>query len=68
MDKNKELIEDLRRVLNQHSIDTAANTPDYLLAEYLNGCLDWYISTALQRDAWWKFHPEVGGKSYIEKS
>jgi hypothetical protein len=34
-----QLYQDLRQVLNRHSAENGSNTPDFVLAEYLQGCL-----------------------------
>ena len=35
--------EALENLLNQYGEDNKANTPDYILAEYLTDCLDAYV-------------------------
>lgn len=37
--RTKSLHEELREVLNRHSVENASNTPDFILAQYLIGCL-----------------------------
>lgn len=53
----KALLDELRAVLNRHSVENASDTPDYLLAEYVSGCLDVYARTVKARDAWFGFQP-----------
>lgn len=31
--------EELKDLINRHSIETGSNTPDYILVEFLTGCL-----------------------------
>jgi hypothetical protein len=65
--ENKTLtfVEELRSLINRHSLDTKLNTPDYVLAGYLECCLNSGGFLLVERDAWWGFEPEIGGKSKI---
>jgi len=51
------MMEDLERelvvLLNRHSVENASNTPDYILAHYLIGCLDVWCEAAVKRDGWY---------------
>lgn len=49
---NPKFEQELRDLLNRHSMENGSNTPDYLLAEYLMGCLAAWERTTKQRDAW----------------
>lgn len=51
--------EDLRALLNQHSMDALAETPDYILAEYLTRVLGDYIQT-LDDTRRWHGWPTLG--------
>jgi hypothetical protein len=42
--------EELENLINRHSKENGSNTPDYILAKYLNDCLDAFNS-ALQTKA-----------------
>ena len=42
--------QELCRVINRYSKETDSNTPDFLLAQFLNGCLESYNSTVAARD------------------
>jgi hypothetical protein len=46
------LVEDLRAVLNRHHVDTDAETPDFLLAEFLQELLLAFASAMCDRDMW----------------
>ena len=46
------LLTDLAAVLNRHSAESASDTPDFILAEYLLGCLDIYNKTVRLREDW----------------
>lgn len=52
-----ELEKELESLMNRYSIDAASNTPDFVLAAYLAGCLETYVETARLRDKWWGFDP-----------
>lgn len=44
---------DLQSLLNKQSMENTSNTPDFILAEYLVGCLkafDWAVS---ERERWY---------------
>lgn len=43
---------DLRDLINTHCRENGSDTPDYLLAEYLVGCLNAYDRAVRQRDDW----------------
>ena len=42
----------IARVLNCHSTENASNTPDFILAQYLIGCLAAWNAAVQQREAW----------------
>ena len=46
------LREELRALLNRHSIENTSNTPDYMLASFLLACLWAYEGTVVERDKW----------------
>lgn len=43
----------LDRLLNAHSQENASNTPDFILAQYLLGCLALWNTTTQQRETWY---------------
>ena len=45
--------EELRYVINKYSKENASNTPDYILAQYLVGCLDVFAVCVQQRETWY---------------
>lgn len=50
---------DLKRIINKHSEDSGANTPDFILAAYLISCLEAFGEATKGRDEWYgHFHPE----------
>lgn len=48
--KASELERDLAAVLNRHSQENASNTPDFILAQYLLGCLAAWNAAVQQRE------------------
>ena len=46
------LARDLAAVLNTHCAENASNTPDFILAQYLLGCLAAYNTAVQQRTTW----------------
>lgn len=55
------LVEELRALLNRHSVENASDTPDFVLAEYLMDCLGVWETAVSRRDKWYGFsaHGEV---------
>ena len=47
------LREDLRELLNFHSAENGSNTPDFILADYLIGCLETFDQTLVSRERWY---------------
>lgn len=43
--QEEELTQELTALMNHYSMDTLADTPDYILGEYLHTCLRNYIVT-----------------------
>lgn len=62
----KPLRTELQQLLNGYSAEKNSNTPDYLLAEFLERCLDAFDSAVRQRDQWYGVHLEPGN-TYFER-
>lgn len=43
----------LQELINSHSIENGSNTPDFILAEYLRGCLDNFDMCVRRREEWY---------------
>jgi hypothetical protein len=43
---------ELAALINKHSIENETNTPDFMLAQYLNDCLDAFGTVMKTRDKW----------------
>ena len=46
---------ELTKLINSHSKENESNTPDYILACYLEYCLLAFNTATKQRDKWWGF-------------
>lgn len=53
------LAEDLRAILNKHSVDTACSTPDFILAEMVVSFLDTYAK-AMDDNVRWHGRSPIG--------
>lgn len=53
-ERNKsEFRTDLEHLINSHCMENGSNTPDFLLADYLMGCLDVFDKVVSARAKWW---------------
>ena len=43
---------DLTNLLNMYSLDNDSDTPDFILAKYINDCLNAFIVAMGKRDSW----------------
>ena len=59
--QGKDLREDLAVILNHHSRENESNTPDFILAEFMVGCLKMFEGTTRRRERWYGKHLEIGG-------
>ena len=48
---------ELESLINRYSKENESNTPDFILAEYIKGCLKVYAETINKRDNWFDFKP-----------
>jgi hypothetical protein len=48
----KEFKKDLENLLNKYSIDNDCNTPDFILAEHLVGCIEILKQTNFKNHRW----------------
>lgn len=44
---------ELEHLINKYSKENDSNTPDFILAEYLKGCLDVFNNIVPKRDKWY---------------
>ena len=45
--------EDLRELINRHSMEIGSHTPDHILTDYLIGCLRVFDKIVPERDRWY---------------
>lgn len=45
--------DELAHLINRHSMENGSNTPDFMLAEYLVGCLNVWNAIVRQRENWY---------------
>ena len=48
-------IDDLEELINKHSLENESDTPDWILAKYIRGCLDAWKEATKSRDQWYGF-------------
>jgi len=48
-----EFKDELRILINKYSKENNSNTPDWILAEYIEGCLEVYDKTQQKRAKWY---------------
>lgn len=46
--------EELKELINKHSKENASNTPDFILAEFMNDCLTSFDNAVRVRSAWYE--------------
>ena len=47
----------LSSLINECSLENASDTPDFILAEFLHGCLNAFDDAINQREGWYKRKP-----------
>ena len=47
------LLEDIQSVINRHSAENNSNTPDFILAQYLEQCLAAFDTAVQQRETYY---------------
>lgn len=52
---------DLEHLLNSHCCENGSNTPDFILATYMKGCLDLFDTAVKAREEWYGRKLEIGG-------
>ena len=50
---------ELTSLLNRHSQENGSDTPDFILAEYLQGCLDNWNHAVQKRENWYGRGPKA---------
>jgi hypothetical protein len=55
---------ELEKLINQYSIENGSNTPDFMLAGFLNSCLDAFDHAVRERDKWYGVHLSPGNSHF----
>lgn len=59
-----EFEKELQHVINKYSRENMSDTPDFILAQYLDGCLTAYSIAVSRRDQW--YGTDMWGKSEVK--
>lgn len=62
----REMVDELATVLNRHSAENGSNTPDFILAEYLERALANFDATVTARGTWYGRLDAPGQASPLE--
>jgi hypothetical protein len=60
MSKRNELVRSFASAVNRHSLENDSNTPDFILAEFLIGCLHVFGTATRAREDWYGHHHAPG--------
>jgi hypothetical protein len=52
-EKDNNFRKDIEDAINRNSMENRSNTPDFILAEYLQGCLAIFDLATKKRDKWY---------------
>lgn len=44
---------ELEQLINRHSVENASDTPDFILAKFIGGCLEAFATATQARDKWY---------------
>jgi hypothetical protein len=55
------IVKDIATIINRHSRENASNTPDFILAEYLERCLITFEMASNAREKWYGKKLSIGG-------
>jgi len=53
MDEHTQFQEELASWLNVHSAESESNTPDFILAQFMQSCLAAFNTAVQQRETWY---------------
>lgn len=53
--KMSEFHKELEQLINKHSMENISDTPDFILADYMMGCLKNFDTSVRIRDDWYGF-------------
>jgi hypothetical protein len=56
----KDFVEDIREVINRHSREIVSDTPDFILAQFINATLEAFEQTTNTRREWYNSASKPG--------
>ena len=56
---------DLEHLINRYSKENGSDTPDFILAEYLQGCLTTWNASVSKREKWYGREPRICGSGDV---
>ena len=59
-----EFKKELEHLINRHSLENASDTPDFILANYIQDCLYAFETATLARDKWYNFKTLTRGNEH----
>lgn len=59
--------EELQHLINKFSKENGSDTPDYILAEFMEKCLQVYEETVKRRDAWHHYEPRSENRVEVDE-
>jgi len=57
---NDEFVRELASLIDRYNLENESNTPDFILASYLNHCLKVFAETTKNREHWFGVELEPG--------
>jgi hypothetical protein len=54
-----EFRKELRDLINRNSLENSSDTPDFILAAYLDRCLCAFDRAVVERDSWYEKNKEL---------
>jgi hypothetical protein len=65
--KSSSFNEELQSLLNRHSRENGSNTPDFILASYMQKCLDAFNESVRARDKWYSVKLTPGMSHFLRE-
>lgn len=59
---SKSFEDELAQLINKHSLENASDTPDFILANYIRGCMENLSLAVRKREAWYGRGKEIPAK------
>jgi hypothetical protein len=62
-DKPKTFQQELAGLINRHSLENVSNTPDFVLAQFMDKCLKAFNTASYAREAWYGQRLTISNKN-----